>query len=52
MRNYIRSKPKNTHVGIPITSFKAPARSWRPIYSMAIAEAWPDPNPTTMPLVM
>lgn len=37
-------------MGIPTISFKLPVRSWRPKCWMAIPEAWPDPNPTTMPL--
>ena len=39
-----------THVGIPIMCFKAPARSCRPKYSIAMAEAWPDPSPITIPV--
>ena len=38
------------HMGIPTISFKLPVRSWRPKCWMAIPEAWPDPNPTTIPL--
>lgn len=37
-------------MGIPTISFKLPVRSWLPKCWMAIPEAWPDPNPTTMPL--
>lgn len=41
---------RRAHVGIPTMSFKLPRWSWRPRCWMAIPEAWPDPNPTTMPL--
>lgn len=41
-----------TDMGTPTMSFKAPVRSSRPRYCIAIPEACPDPKPTTMPLCM